>query len=104
MSQELHDEGLIRLQRLAGPDGLEKVMNEKGLDLILAASESTLVTFAACAKWPIACVPLGNLTKNDQPFGFFAVAGRGREDTLFKFMGAFHKTFPGICRPEIFTS
>jgi amidase len=63
-------------------------MEERGLDIILAPSDSTLVTFAACAGWPIGNVPLSRLHKNGQPYGFFAVARGGREDVLVRFMTA----------------
>ncbi len=72
-----------------------------GLDVILAPSDSTLVSYTALAGWPVATVPLGNLTKNGQPFGFFALAPAGREDLLLRFMAAFHRTFPPIQAPTM---
>lgn len=64
-------------------------MNEKGIDNILAPSDCTLVSFAACAGWPVGTVPLSKVEKNGQPYGFFVLARAGREDILLRFMGSF---------------
>lgn len=100
MSEEEHRTAVSELRRLAGRDGLEKAMRESEVDIVVSASDSLAVAFAGAAGWPIATVPVGNLQTNGQPFGFFAVAPSGREDLLFKFMGAFHATFPAIEKPS----
>jgi len=74
-------------------------MAAKGLDVIISASESTLVVYAAFAGWPIATVPLGNLKSNGQPFGLFVIARSGREDVLIRFMTAYHRLFKGAEKP-----
>lgn len=100
MTEEVHDETVAVLRELSGPQGLGNVMREQELDVILAPSSSTLVSFAACARWPIAAVPLSRVEKNGQPYGFFAVARDGREDLLFRFMAAYHQVFPPLERPS----
>ncbi|KAI1802506.1 amidase signature enzyme [Daldinia bambusicola] len=82
------------LRHAALENGVEKAMQDSGLDIILAPSDSTLVSYAAWAGWPIGTVPLGRLDKVGQPFGLFALARRGREDTLLQFMFLFEETFP----------
>ncbi|KAB5566785.1 amidase-like protein [Coniochaeta sp. 2T2.1] len=99
MTERTRLETVAALRTLAGPQGIGKVMAEHDLDIILAPSDSTLVSFAACAGWPIATVPLSRLEKNGQPYGFFVVARDGRQDLLFKFMGGYHKAFPEAERP-----
>ncbi|KAF4970073.1 hypothetical protein FSARC_2819 [Fusarium sarcochroum] len=101
MTAKEHTETLAALRRLATTDGMGKWMDDHDIDIILSNSDSTLVTFAACAKWPIGTVPLGNAAKNDQPFGLFALAREGREDILLHFMSAFHATFTGPKPPSI---
>ncbi|KAM0553377.1 hypothetical protein ACHAPJ_007391 [Fusarium lateritium] len=101
MTAEEHTETLAALRRLATADGIGKWMDDHDIDIVLSNSDSTLVTFAACAKWPIGTVPLGKAAKNDQPFGLFALARGGREDTLLQFMGAFHSAFPSLSPPLI---
>jgi amidase len=68
-------------------------MEREGLDIVLAASDSTLVSYAAVAGWPIATVPLGALSTNGQPYGLFALARENREDLLLGFMIAFQKAY-----------
>lgn len=89
MTDQSRLETVAALRKLAGPKGIGKVMAAHDLDLVLAPSDSTLVSFAACAGWPIATVPLSRLAKNGQPYGFFAVSRDGREDLLLRFMAAF---------------
>lgn len=99
MTDAEHDEALKSLQRIAREESLAKVMAEQNVDIALSASDATLVSFGGCAGWPIATVPLGNLEKNGQPWGMFALARAGREDLLLKFMAAFKGTFPPIQKP-----
>lgn len=73
---------------------------EENLDIILAPSDSSLISFSACAGWPVATMPVSNLTKNDQPWGFFALARDGRMDLLERLMGGFHGSFDGIAGPR----
>ncbi|KAK5995221.1 putative amidase [Cladobotryum mycophilum] len=87
------------LRRLAGPDGMGKLMSEHGLDIVLTASESTVVGYAACAGWPIATVPLAKLHKNGQPYGMFVLAKE--ETVLLRFMKAWQKAFGAFTPPKL---
>lgn len=100
MTEATRLETVTSLRTLAGPEGIGKVMREQNLDIVLAPSDSTLVSFSACAAWPIATVPLGRLVKNGQPYGFFAMSRDGCEELLFRFMGAYHEVFPAVERPS----
>ncbi|KAJ5624400.1 amidase-like protein [Penicillium lagena] len=93
MSPESYASAISQLRRLASVDGMEKWMEEHSIDIVLGPSDSTLVSFAACAGWPIATMPLGKLKKNGQPYGFFALARSGCEDILLHLMSAFYRTF-----------
>ncbi len=99
MTAETHAEVTAELRRLAGKDGMAKTMEEHGLDIVISTSDASLVGFAACARWPICTMPLANLEKNEQPWGWFAMAREGREDILLKFMAAFYLTFPAVQQP-----
>lgn len=101
LDPEKHQAAVKALSRLAGPDGMDKIMREKKIEIVLAPSDSTLVSYAACAGWPIATVPIGNLEKNGEPYGMFALARHGREDILLRFMAAWHKVFAGAQPPKI---
>ncbi|KAF3797676.1 putative amidase [Colletotrichum gloeosporioides] len=102
MTEDEHQAAVSEIRRLAGIDGLGRAMREAQVDVIVSASDSIVVGFAGAAGWPIATVPLGNLETNGQPFGLFVIAPEGREDLLFRFMGAFYATFPAIEKPAEF--
>ncbi|KAI1420240.1 amidase signature enzyme [Xylaria sp. FL1777] len=105
MSEDRHQEVCRELRRLVVDGDLGKLMKEKGLDIIVAPSDSTLVSYSACAGWPIATVPLGRTESNGQPFGLFILARENREDTLLKFMHLFEASFPPVALPtEPFTA
>lgn len=97
MTPEVHGQSARELHRLAS-DTMGKVMAEHSLDVVVANSDSTLIVYAACAGWPIATVPIGNLEDNGQPFGLF-VLGR-TEHILLKFMLLYEATFPVVARPK----
>ncbi|CAN8098535.1 unnamed protein product [Discula destructiva] len=81
------------LRRIAREEGLSKLMREQDLDIVLSASDASLISFSACAGWPVATLPVGNLTKNDQPWGFFALARDGERELLMKLMRGFRGGF-----------
>lgn len=99
MTAAEHDEALESIQRIAREDSLARVMAEQNVDIVLSSSDSTLVSFGGCAGWPIATVPIGNLEKNGQPWGMFALARAGREDLLLNFMTVFKEIFPAFQKP-----
>ncbi|KND88994.1 putative amidase [Tolypocladium ophioglossoides CBS 100239] len=102
LSAGAHVAAVSALRRLAGPDGIVRAMAAHGgLDVVLAPSESTLVCYSACARLPVAAVPLGRWRRNGQPYGMFAVAGPGREDVLLRFMGAWHAVLGGVEGPAM---
>jgi amidase len=101
MTEETRGEVVARLRQLADLSREGGAMDVFNMDIILAPSDSTLVTFAACAGWPIATVPLGRWEKNGQPYGYFAVARDVREDVLFRFMSVYYGTFNDVVeRPQ----
>ncbi|KAJ3579509.1 hypothetical protein NPX13_g1053 [Xylaria arbuscula] len=94
MTEDRHKEVCNELQRLVVEGELGNMMKNTGLDIMLAPSDSTMVSYAACAGWPIATVPLSRTESNGQPFGLFALARENREDLLLKFMQVFERDFP----------
>lgn len=100
MTGEKHDMAVSALHQLARNGSLAKYMREHGLDIVLSSSDATLISFSACAGWPVATVPVGNLTKNDQPWGMFALSRDGSVGTLLRFMRAFRGSFTGVKAPH----
>ena len=51
--------------------------------------------------YPIRSLPFGYLNLNGRPFGMVAMAAAHQEATLFKVMGAWHKTFNPVKPPPM---
>lgn len=78
---------------------MAKLMRESNFDIVLSASDAVLISFSSWAGWPVATVPVGNLSKNGQPWGMFALSRDGSSELLLDFMRAFHGTFEAIRGP-----
>lgn len=99
MTPSTHLAAHTELRRLAQEEGLARVMREQEIDIVLSASDASLVSFSSCAGWPVATVPVGNLTKNDQPWGFFALPRDGNLGVLMNFIKGFHRGFERVKGP-----
>lgn len=99
MTEEKHDIAVSAIRQIARGESMAKYMREHDLDIVLSSSDATLISFSACAGWPVATVPIGNLSKNDQPWGMFALARYGSVDTLLRFMNAFQGSFARVGGP-----
>lgn len=101
LDESKHAEGLAGLRRMA-TDAITEVMDSSGGLDILITSESTIIRHLALAGWAHGAVPMGHWAKNGQPLGMIAIARDGREDTLFRFMKRWEKTFAQIIdRPDL---
>jgi hypothetical protein len=80
MTPDLHDKALDHIRRVA-LESIESVLNTHNLDVIVANSDSQLISFAAMLGWPIGTFPVNKLRKNGQRWGTF-VMGRKEEDIL----------------------
>lgn len=99
MTPEKHAAASMHLRHIARNEGMAALMRDQHLDLILSSSDAALVSFSACAGWPIATVPVSKLLKNEQPWGFFALPREGRMDLLLQFMRCFHGSFERVTGP-----
>lgn len=96
MTGERCAEVAAQLGRLATAETMGKMMDEHALDVVLSNSDAALVSYASCAGWPVAAVPLGRMARNGQPYGMFAMARHGGEDVLLTLMRAWDDVF-GPC-------
>lgn len=78
---------------------MAKYMYRNDLDIVLSSSDEKLITFSAYAGWPVATVPVGNLSKNNQPWEMFALARDGSVDRLLRFVKAFHGSLARVRGP-----
>lgn len=99
MAPERHDMAAAKLRSLARESGMAKIMRERGIDIIISASDASLISFSSCAGWPVATVPVSNLSKNGQPWGLFVLAREGSIDILLRFLRIFHGCFGGVMGP-----
>lgn len=83
------------LHRLAA-EGLLNVFDSptNPIDIIVAPSDSMLVSPVAAAGFTAGVVPLGYLESCGQPQGLTIAAKAGEESTLLRFMSAWEATFP----------
>ncbi|KAK4064443.1 hypothetical protein Trihar35433_7960 [Trichoderma harzianum] len=81
-------ETLAFLRKLAGPDGIDQILNLFELDAIASLADSPLSSVASAAGYPIATMPLGILDMNGRPFGISMTASKHQEKKLFQIMSA----------------
>ncbi|KAK6451802.1 hypothetical protein FP744_10008053 [Trichoderma asperellum] len=81
-------ETLAFLRKLAGPDGIDQVLNLFKLDAVVLLADSPISSVASAAGYPIATMPLGVLDLNGRPFGVSMTASKHQEKTLFQIMSA----------------
>jgi amidase len=88
MTPELHAQTIAHCRNVAGTEGLQKLMDENDLDLIISNSDSQLVGYAAWLGWPIGTFPVGALQSNGQRWGGFVVGREGKENSILRFFSA----------------
>ncbi|KAK3937830.1 amidase signature domain-containing protein [Diplogelasinospora grovesii] len=93
-TQEEYDRHLRHLRYTARDRGVEAVLKDRGVDVILGPIDSGLTSIAAAGGFPLCAMPLGYLDYNGRPFGVAATAGRNNDATLVQVMSAWEATFP----------
>ncbi|VUC23994.1 unnamed protein product [Clonostachys rosea] len=83
--------------------GIDKILKEYNLDVIIGPADSQFTKIAAAAGYPVASLPLGRLDYNGRRFGMLAIAGENGEAKLSETMGAWHATF-GAMEPTTFVT
>lgn len=78
-------------RRLGRTDGLDKVFERYGIDMVIAPGDSPLCVLAAAAGYPIATAPMDVLKYNGRPFGISLIARASKEDLLLEFLGVWEK-------------
>ena len=110
-------ESLALMKRMAGPEGIDKVMNDNNLDAILAPTGSVAWTIdlingdhfiggssspAAMSGYPAITVPAGFI--NGLPFGISFFGKAFSEPTLIKIAFAFEQINQARRKPEFITT
>lgn len=84
----------------AGVEGIDKLFDEKEIDLVVGPAESLMCIYAAYAGYPTAAAPLTTLTFNGRPWGVCAVARAGQEGLLLRFLAAMEDLVGGHPLPK----
>lgn len=85
---------LAHLRKMSRDQGVEKILKEHGVDVIIGPTDSGLTSMASASGFPLCAMPLSYLDYNGRPFGVSAIAGRNQEALLIKVMSAWEATFP----------
>ncbi|KAM7183330.1 putative glutamyl-tRNA amidotransferase subunit A [Naviculisporaceae sp. PSN 640] len=94
ISDEKYQRAHSHMRHVARDLGIDKILTENEVDVIIGPAESFMMSLAAGAGYPVACMPLSYLDYNGRPFGLAAIAKGGEDATLVKLLSAWEDTFP----------
>ncbi|OAG13532.1 amidase family protein [Alternaria alternata] len=93
---------IIRYARTrCGKDGIDKVLEENDVDIIMGPGDGPMFTIAGTAGYPSATLPLGYLDFNGRPFGLQIIAKAHQEALLIQAQSAWESTFPSRQPPPL---
>ncbi|KAF2686408.1 amidase signature enzyme [Lentithecium fluviatile CBS 122367] len=101
LSKEEYGQHLEHLRSMARDEGVEKILKEYEVDIIMGPCDSPLPLFAACGGYPVISLPLGYLDYNGRPFGLIALGPRHDEALLIKVASAWEATFGPRQLPDL---
>ncbi|KAK7699196.1 hypothetical protein SLS64_011825 [Diaporthe eres] len=101
ISPEDYEQHLAHLRSAATVDGIDRILDEYGLDVILGPADSFITSFATGSGYPIAAMPLSYLRFNGRPLGVAAIARKNQDALLVKVMSAWEATFPPRKPPRL---
>ncbi|RMJ11706.1 hypothetical protein CDV36_008675 [Fusarium kuroshium] len=88
-------------KRWASTNGVDRVMAEKGIDVVVCCSDSLFAGVSVAARYPMAEIPLGYIESSGRPYGLQAIAKAHQEPKLVKFMAACERVFPRRRVPDM---
>jgi len=74
--------------------GIDKALEEYGVDVIMGTPTGRSATVAALAGYPVGTVPLGYARFNGRPYGMAVIARANEEGLILRVMSAWEATFP----------
>ncbi|PNP59590.1 hypothetical protein THARTR1_00763 [Trichoderma harzianum] len=99
MTPEDRENYVAHLKNLGRDEGIDKIFDEYGINVVMGPLESPLYYFAAVCGYPVAAMPLGYLEYNGRPHGLGAVAKE--EGLLIQLQSAYEGVFPPRKPPTI---
>ncbi|KAF2094314.1 amidase family protein [Rhizodiscina lignyota] len=101
MTQQEYDDLLAYNRRVCGREGIDKILADDGVDVIIGPADSQLYYIAAAAGSPIATLPLGYIDYNGRPFALAAMASPHQDAVLIRVQAAWEATFPARKAPPL---
>ncbi|KAJ9137774.1 Amidase signature domain [Coniochaeta hoffmannii] len=92
---------LKHCERWAATEGVDKVVSEHGVDVVVCCSDSFFAGVSVASHYPMAAVPLGYIESSGRPYGLQAIAPANQEAKLIKFMAAWEQCFPPRRVPDL---
>ncbi|KAK2597377.1 hypothetical protein QQS21_006001 [Conoideocrella luteorostrata] len=94
MEPEQYRQLIDSARNRCGKRGIDKVLEENGVDIILGPGDGPMFIIAGTAGYPVASLPLGYLDYNGRPFGMQITARAHEEALLIQAQSAWEATFP----------
>ncbi|TPX13844.1 uncharacterized protein E0L32_005788 [Thyridium curvatum] len=104
LSAEEYAAHLQNARTLSRTDGIDRMLQDYGIDVIIGPADSQMTKIAAAAVhsgYPVASLPLGFIDYNGRGFGMLAMAGANQEAKLFEVMSAWDSTFSAVGPPPL---
>ncbi|KAL7784958.1 putative amidase [Trichoderma ceciliae] len=80
------DEAVRDVRQAAGTDGVDRVLEEYGIDAIVAPTESEIHRIASFAGYPIGTMPLGYLLPSGRPHGLSILSSESNDALILGIM------------------
>ena len=89
----------LAILRTAARAGIDKVLAENSIDVILGPSDGMFASMTSAAGYSVASMPLGFADFNGRAYGVQVLAKAGEEDKILRIMSAWEATVPGGRQP-----
>ncbi|KUJ21855.1 amidase family protein [Mollisia scopiformis] len=103
MTDDQYHKILQYARKACGPSGIDKALEENGVDVIIGPGDGPLFNLVGGAGYPVASLPLGYSDFNGRPFGLQVFAKAHQEALLVRVQSAWEANFPKRQPPDLKT-
>jgi len=101
MTNDNYKDLVDHAKNLCGKEGIDKVLDDNGVDILMGPGDGPLFTIFGTAAYPGATLPLGYLDFNGRPFGLQITTKAHQEALLIQVQSAWEATFPARQPPPL---
>jgi len=95
------EEATAFIRQKAGVEGIDKLFDKQGIDLVIAPGDSALCIYSSYAGYPVGTAPIPSyIHPNGRPFGIQVIARAGQEALILRFMAALKDKVGGHPLPK----